>query len=84
MKPPDGHWHRRGKPTTDDAGITMYPCTEPGCAWAVFEHPGGHTEWTTERETPVEKTKRLHAKNKPAHDAAQAKRKADRDAATAT
>lgn len=56
-----GHWHRRGKPTKTDDGITMYPCTEDGCDWAVFVHTNGDEDYTPPRETPYEKTKRLAA-----------------------
>lgn len=46
MKPPDGHWHRRGKPVKPTnatwGGWVRCPCTEKGCDWAVYIDPKGH------------------------------------------
>jgi hypothetical protein len=39
---PEGHWHRRGKPTEGRGAWEKwkrYPCTEKGCDWAVYVSP---------------------------------------------
>lgn len=68
MSPPDGHWHRRKYQENDDAGITMFGCTEPGCDFIGFIHPTRVEEWPGQ-ESPSERTRRLHLQNKAAHDA---------------
>ena len=66
------HWHRRDKGDTDSTGLRVYGCTHDGCTWTVFIHPGGRADYSEPTEKPLDRTRRLHAANKEAHDARRA------------
>jgi hypothetical protein len=73
MRPPDGHWHRRGRADEEHKkafgdGSQRFNCVVEDCGWFVIERNhevvvrAGEAE-----ETPMEATKRLHALSREAN-----------------